>query len=208
MCIYIDPPYNTGNEGWTYNDNVNSPEIKQWLGKVVGREVEDLSRHDKWLCMMYPRLYLLRNFLSEDGVIFISIDDNGVASLRFLLEEIFGINNFISCLVWQKSKKGDSKFISVSHEYILIAVKNKSTLIKKGVKWRREKPGVDLVLSKYIELQNEFLNNHDLISKGMKAWYRSLPKNNPAKAHNDKNANQVRNSPPMEGAFIGCNKPT
>ena len=75
-CIYIDPPYNTGNEGWIYNDNVNSPEIKEWLGNVVGKEAEDLSRHDKWLCMMYPRLKLLREFLREDGVILISIDDN------------------------------------------------------------------------------------------------------------------------------------
>ena len=62
-CIYIDPPYNTGNEGWVYNDNVNSPEMRAWLGQVVGREAEDLSRHDKWLCMMYPRLRLLREFL-------------------------------------------------------------------------------------------------------------------------------------------------
>lgn len=74
-CIYIDPPYNTGNEGWIYNDNVNSPEIREWLGKAVGDEAEDLSRHDKWLCMIYPRLNLLRQFLSDDGVIFISIDD-------------------------------------------------------------------------------------------------------------------------------------
>ena len=72
-CIYIDPPYNTGNEGWVYNDNVNSPEIKKWLGKVVGKEMEDLSRHDKWLCMMYPRLQLLKDFLTEDGIIAISI---------------------------------------------------------------------------------------------------------------------------------------
>ena len=82
-CIYIDPPYNTGNEGWVYNDNVNSPEIRQWLGEVVGKQAEDLSRHDKWLCMMYPRLRLLREFLREDGVIFISsIDDEAVHLLR------------------------------------------------------------------------------------------------------------------------------
>jgi adenine-specific DNA-methyltransferase len=77
-CIYIDPPYNTGNEAWVYNDNVNSPEIKAWLGKVVGKEAEDLSRHDKWLCMIYPRLRLLKEFLTEDGVIFVSIDENGL----------------------------------------------------------------------------------------------------------------------------------
>ena len=81
-CIYIDPPYNTGNEGWIYNDNVNSPLIREWLGKAVGREAEDLSRHDNWLCMMYPRLALLRQFLREDGVIFVSIDDNEVANLQ------------------------------------------------------------------------------------------------------------------------------
>ena len=91
-CIYIDPPYNTGNEGWVYNDAVNSPEIRQWLGAAVGREAEDLSRHDKWLCMMYPRLVLLRQFLREDGAIFISIDDNEVASLRLVMDEIFGKN--------------------------------------------------------------------------------------------------------------------
>lgn len=72
-CIYIDPPYNTGNEGWVYNDAVNDPVIKRWLGEVVGKEGEDLSRHDKWLCMMYPRLRLLQRLLSDDGVIFISI---------------------------------------------------------------------------------------------------------------------------------------
>ena len=75
-CIYIDPPYNTGNEGWVYNDNVNDPKIKKWLGEVVGKEGEDLTRHDKWLCMMYPRLKLLQKLLADDGAIFISIDDN------------------------------------------------------------------------------------------------------------------------------------
>src|SRR5215207_1948109 len=93
-CIYIDPPYNTGNEGWVYNDNVNDPRIKKWLGDVVGKEAEDLCRHDKWLCMMYPRLALLRDFLREDGAIFISIDDNEVQNLRAVLDEIFGAHNF------------------------------------------------------------------------------------------------------------------
>ncbi|MCL2670323.1 MAG: site-specific DNA-methyltransferase, partial [Syntrophaceae bacterium] len=73
-CIYIDPPYNTGNEGWSYNDNVNSPEIRRWIGEVVGKEGETLDRHDRWLCMMYPRLVLLRYFLRDDGAIFISND--------------------------------------------------------------------------------------------------------------------------------------
>ena len=87
-CIYIDPPYNTGNENWVYNDNVNSPKIKKWLGEVVGKD--DLSRHDKWLCMMLPRLKLLHRLLSDDGVIFISIDDNEMANLKLLCDEVFG----------------------------------------------------------------------------------------------------------------------
>ncbi|QBG48362.1 site-specific DNA-methyltransferase [Verrucomicrobia bacterium S94] len=102
-CIYIDPPYNTGNEGWIYNDKVNSPEINRWLGQTVGKEAEDLSRHDKWLCMMYSRLVLLKQFLSDDGAIFVSIDDNEVASLRFLMDEIFGQRNFVETIIWQKN---------------------------------------------------------------------------------------------------------
>ena len=82
-CIYIDPPYNTGNEGWVYNDNVNDPKIKKWLGEVVGKEGEDLTRHDKWLCMMYPRLKLLQKLLADDGVIFISIDEIEPRSFSF-----------------------------------------------------------------------------------------------------------------------------
>ena len=79
--MYIDPPYNTGNEKWVYNDNVNSPKIQKWLGKVVGGEDEDLTRHDKWLCMMYPRMKLLKELLRDDGVIFISIDDFEIGKL-------------------------------------------------------------------------------------------------------------------------------
>ena len=89
-CIYIDPPYNTGNEGWVYNDNVNDPHIRKWLGEVVGAEGEDLSRHDKWLCMMYPRLRLLQQLLSENGTIFISIDDRELIHLREICNEIVG----------------------------------------------------------------------------------------------------------------------
>ena len=102
-CIYIDPPYNTGNEGWAYNDNVNSPEIRKWLGAVVGKEGETLDRHDRWLCMMYPRLVLLRQFLREDGAILVSIDDNEVAALRLLMDEIFGAGNFVATVIWQKN---------------------------------------------------------------------------------------------------------
>ena len=121
-CIYIDPPYNTGNEGWVYNDNVNDPKIRKWLGEVVGKEGEDLSRHDKWLCMMYPRLKLLHKLLAEDGVILISIDDNEYANLKAICDEIFGINCFVSNISWQRtySSRNDSKGIANEVEHILV----------------------------------------------------------------------------------------
>jgi len=127
-CIYIDPPYNTGNEGWVYNDNVNSPEMKDWLNKTVGSESEDLSRHDKWLCMMYPRLVLLRQMLREDGSIWMSIDDNEVHNAKGILNDIFGESNFIACLTWQKrvSPANDAKYFSSDHEYILVYAKSKN----------------------------------------------------------------------------------
>ena len=120
-CIYIDPPYNTGNEGWVYNDNVNSPEIRRWLGAVVGKEGETLDRHDRWLCMMYPRLVLLRQFLREDGVIFVSIDDNEAASLRFVMDEIFGSGNFLCAFAWEKryAPPPDTKDIGYLHETLM-----------------------------------------------------------------------------------------
>ena len=120
-CIYIDPPYNTGNEKWVYNDNVNDPHIKAWLGKVVGAEGEDLSRHDKWLCMMYPRLKLLQKLMAEDGVIFISIDDTEYANLKLICDEIFGANCFVSNISWQRtySTRNDSKGIVNEVEHIL-----------------------------------------------------------------------------------------
>lgn len=123
-CIYIDPPYNTGNENWVYNDNVNDPHIKRWLGEVVGKEGEDLSRHDKWCCMMYPRLRLLKQLLSEHGVIFISIDDNEYATLHGLCDEILGESNYIATIVWQKRTSPDARrILSAGHEYILIYTK-------------------------------------------------------------------------------------
>ncbi|AEJ38632.1 Site-specific DNA-methyltransferase (adenine- specific) [Sulfobacillus acidophilus TPY] len=124
-CIYIDPPYNTGEEKWVYNDNVNSPMMRDWLGKVVDKE--DLTRHDKWLCMMMPRLKLLHMLLSEEGAIFVSIDDNEVHHLRPLLDDIFGENNFIASLVWQKkvSPSNDAKWFSSDHEYVVVYAKKK-----------------------------------------------------------------------------------
>jgi adenine-specific DNA-methyltransferase len=122
-CIYIDPPYNTGNERWVYNDNVNSPMMQEWLGKVVDRE--DLTRHDKWLCMMMPRLKILRELLSEDGVIFVSIENNEVHRLMMLLDEVFQ-GNFVGTLIWRKKEGGgqtDQYFVT-EHEYILVYAKS------------------------------------------------------------------------------------
>ncbi len=121
-CIYIDPPYNTGNEGWVYNDNVNDPKMKKWLGEVVGKEGEDLTRHDKWLCMMYPRLKLLQKLLAEDGAIFISIDDTEYANLKSICDEIFGANCFVSNISWQRtySTRNDSKGIVNEVEHLLV----------------------------------------------------------------------------------------
>jgi DNA modification methylase len=119
-CIYIDPPYNTGNEGWKYNDNVNSPEIRKWLGEVVGKEGETLDRHDRWLSMMYPRLLLLKKFLRDDGLIFVSIDDNEQQSLRWLMDEIFQKDNFVAQFVWNTEGHTDNQFhVKVNHEYVV-----------------------------------------------------------------------------------------
>ena len=119
-CIYIDPPYNTGNEGWAYNDRVNSPMMKDWFGKVVDRD--DLTRHDKWCCMMLPRLKLLRELLRDDGAIFVSIDDNEVHRLRSLMDEVFGEENFLTTVIWQKvfSPKNTARHFSEDHDFVLV----------------------------------------------------------------------------------------
>ena len=121
-CVYIDPPYNTGNEGWVYNDNVNDPKIKKWLGEVVGKEGEDLTRHDKWLCMMYPRLKLLQKLLADDGVIFVSLDFHEQPVMRLIMDEIFGVSNYVSeiACVNKPSGRSDDKYIATAHESIIV----------------------------------------------------------------------------------------
>ncbi len=155
-CIYIDPPYNTGNENWVYNDAVNSPEMKDWLGKVVGSEAEDLSRHDKWLCMMYPRLSILHELLNDNGSFWMSIDDNEIHNSRLILDEIFGEQNFISTIIWEKSyaAKSSAKYISDRHEYIIIYAKKKPL-------WQRN-------LLPRTEEQNQLYKNPDNDPRG--AW--------------------------------------
>lgn len=162
-CIYIDPPYNTGvddrdesgkRSGWVYSDNVNSPEIKAWLGKVVGAESDDLSRHDKWLCMMQPRLALLKSFLKDDGVIFVSIDENEYGNLRVLLDEIFGVTNRVGTIIWKNATDNNPTKIAIEHEYILCYAKSISHLPKE---WKSPNLAVKQLL---IDLGNKFVSEY------------------------------------------------
>lgn len=127
-CIFIDPPYNTGNEGWCYNDNVRSPLMQEWLKKSANPvDKEDLERHDKWLCMMWPRLTLLKELLSEQGSIWITLDDNEVQRCKVMLDELFGEDNFVTTCIWQKvfSPKNTAQFFSEDHDYILVYAKDR-----------------------------------------------------------------------------------
>lgn len=162
-CIYIDPPYNTGNEGWIYNDNVNDPKIKKWLGDVVGKEGEDLTRHDKWLCMMYPRLKLLQRLLADDGAIFISIDDNEQANLKLICDEIFGANNFVTNAIWHSSDNSNNNSLKFSEDY------NHTIIYSKLSTW---KPNFINDLSK-----RKHFKNPDNDPRG--PWFDGNPVNNP-----------------------------
>ena len=163
-CIYIDPPYNTGNEGWVYNDNVNDPKIKKWLGEVVGKEGEDLTRHDKWLCMMYPRLKLLQKLLADDGFIFVSIDVFEYANLKCIMDEVFGVSNFRNCIAVRRGIKNvqaqfdEVQALSLGHEYIYLYSKtpqtklpklSKSFEIEKAGKWDTFWRGTDRPTMRY-----------------------------------------------------------
>lgn len=153
-CIYIDPPYNTGNENWVYNDNVNSPKIRKWLGQVVGKESEDLSRHDKWLCMMYPRLVLLQKLLSDDGAIFISIDDNEQANLKLICDEIFGANNFVALFpVKRQGGRQDSKYYAIIQEYMFCYTKTNNFESGKEIKENSNYPKYDTLANRFYKTQ-------------------------------------------------------
>jgi adenine-specific DNA-methyltransferase len=181
-CIYIDPPYNTGNEGWIYNDNVNSPMMQEWLRANSPIDKEDLARHDKWLCMMMPRLKLLRDLLKDDGVIFISIDDNEVHHLRMLMDEIFGEDNFIAQLIWEKGRKNDAKLFSVGHEYMLVYASSREVLRTLNIVWREPKPGAKEIWGKYCELRATHGKDDLAIEEALQNWYKELPKGDPSKA--------------------------
>ena len=160
-CIYIDPPYNTGNEKWLYNDNVNSPMMQNWLKDKGPVDGEDLERHDKWLCMMWPRLQLLRELLAEDGVIFISIDDNEQHHLRMMMDEIFGEENFVASLTVENDTRARQYgAIATTHEYVGFYAKDISALSvnelvneEKKFNYRDDQGGFDLY-----ELRNRNIN--------------------------------------------------
>ena len=140
-CVYIDPPYNTGNEGWAYNDNVNSPMMRHWFGKVVDRE--DLTRHDKWCCMMYPRLQLLRELMRDDGVIFVSCDNNESAHLRLLMDEIFGENNFLADIAWEKryTRSNNAKLFYSLKDTILVYRRHETLTLLREPRTRKSDRG-------------------------------------------------------------------
>ncbi|WP_413162346.1 site-specific DNA-methyltransferase [Aeromonas salmonicida] len=195
--IYIDPPYNTGNDSFVYPDDYSETLDeyqkrtgekneaghlnKQSLWKKNSKESGQY--HSVWLSMMYPRLYLARNLLREDGVIFISIDDNEAANLKLLCDEIFGAENFLVDLVWEKTRKNDAKFFSNGHEYIITYAKNVSFLRENGVFFREEKPGAGDIYNEFKRLRVIHGDDFDKIETDLKEYYQTLPKDHPARKH-------------------------
>src|SRR2546423_310076 len=181
--IYIDPPYNTGND-FIYPDNYSEP-LQTYLeytgqvdaaGKKFSSNTETDGRfHSKWLNMMYPRLYLARNLLKEDGVIFMSIDDAEIDNLRKIGAEVFGEENFIACLVWEKGRKNDAKLFSVGHEYIVIYAQSKSTLREKKTVWREPKPGAQEIWDEYLRLREKYGSDNGTIKSELVRWHQDLP---------------------------------
>ncbi len=187
--IYIDPPYNTGGD-FVYPDNYADPletylEIsgqKDANGNLLTSNPETSGRyHSAWLSMMYPRLYLARQFLRDDGVIFISIDDHEVYNLRLLMNEVFGEENFIAELVWEKTRKNDAKLFSVGHEYILVYARSLAKLKELNTVWREEKPGAKGIMIEYYALRAQYRDDYQAIEKALKDWYQSLPEGHPSK---------------------------
>lgn len=166
--IYIDPPYNTGNEGWIYNDNAKDPALSRWLSEVVGDE--KLNRHDKWLCMMYPRIKLLHELLSDDGSMWISIDDDEVDYLKVMCDEIFERKNFVTHVIWEKkyAPQNDARWLSDNHDFILVYAKDKTI-------WRpNQLPRTEAMDSRYKNPDNDprgAWKSTDLSSRGSKFQY-------------------------------------
>lgn len=188
--IYIDPPYNTGNE-FIYPDNFREgiDDYLRYSGQVSGNGIklstntETAGRyHSKWLNMMYPRLFLARNLPREDGVIFVSIDDHEVHNLRLLMNEVFGEENFVAELVWEKGRKNDAKFFSVGHEYLAVYARAFATLRELGTVWREPHLGAQEIWEKYVSLRDKYGADHKSVQEALRNWYRQLPNGHPSKA--------------------------
>jgi len=186
--IYIDPPYNTGKD-FVYPDDFqdNIRNYLQLTGQVDGggrkltSNTESSGRfHTDWLNMMYPRLKLARNLLREDGVIFVSIDDHEDTNLKSMCSEVFGEENFVITIVWEKGRKNDSTFFSETVEYMHAYAKSKEALAKLG-DWREKKPGLEPILERYSKLRTEHGDDHDAIEEGMRRFYDGLDPADPPK---------------------------
>lgn len=194
--IYIDPPYNTGND-FVYNDDFSDP-IKHYLevtgqvdaegNRLVANTEVTGRKHSNWLNMMYPRLMLARNLLTQDGSIFVSIDDNEVHNLRPLMDEVFGPENFIGQFVWAAGRKNDAKFISQSHEYMLVYARNIQHMILEVGDWRSRKTGLDEIYRAYTGLLNKHGKNYEILQQELRKWFSSLSEDNPAKRHKHYNS--------------------
>lgn len=188
--IYIDPPYNTGND-FIYDDDYasdsetyfeRSQQTDDRENRLIANPESNGRLHSDWMSMLFPRIKLARNLLSDEGVLLISIDDHEVQNLRKICDAIFGEENFVAQIVWQRSKKGDAKLVAVVHEYILCYVKNKADIAAAGL-WRKKKEGADEVLAKYKTLRAELLGRHDKIREAMLEWFKGLPESDARKAH-------------------------
>ena len=187
--IYIDPPYNKGKD-YIYSDrhtvdkaeyDVQSNQKDESGGRLVANTESNGRFHSDWLSMIYPRLKLSRNLMRDDGIIAISIDDDEVANLRKVCNEVFGEQNFVACLTWEKGRKNDAKFFSVGHEYILIFAKSIQVLRDKKIVWREEKPGAREIWDEYIRIKEEFGVDEALIENELRKWFSDLPKKHPSK---------------------------
>ena len=188
-CIYIDPPYNTGND-FVYKDNFAEGTSAYWEHTGVTQDGVKMSTntradgrfHSNWLNMIYPRLLVARQLLREDGVIFVSIDDNEVTHLRKVMDEVFGEANFVACIVWEKTRKNDARFFSTGHEYMLLYAKNLEHLKELGVLWRDVKPGAPEIIAEWRSIKARVSEtNFDAQQEALRSWYQQLPKNHPSK---------------------------
>lgn len=188
--IYIDPPYNTKSDEFIYRDDFTArqTDILAQLGYSADnveyiQNIYGARTHSGWLSFMYPRLLLAKDLLRDDGVIFISIDDNEQAQLKLLCDEVFGQENFVSTMVWAAGRKNDSRLVSVSHEYILCYACKKDHLIKENIEWLQRKKGLSEIYAQYEKLKRAHGLDHARMTEELKSWYAALADGHPAKAH-------------------------